>query len=93
MRNGILRWLAIIVGVEMVWNLGVAFVLSHSPSVSCVFPTRVQQICLCIALEQQRFQTVFWFSVGNTDCVSLLHMVALTLAFGELEFDGRVLPH
>ena len=40
-------------------------------------------------LEQQRFQPVFWF----TDCVSLLHMVSLTLALGGLEFDGRVFPH
>ena len=78
-------------------DVGRLFVLSHRPSVSlCVFPTRVQQICLCIALalwsssaSRQSFGFLFGYESGSTDCVSLLHMVSLTFA---LDFDGRVLP-
>ena len=65
-----------------------------------VFPTRVQQNCFCIALSlwsssasRQSFGFVFSYESGNTDCVSLLHMVSLTFALGGLVFDGRVLPH
>ena len=73
-------------------DVGRLFVLWHRPSVSLRLSHACSLALWSSSASRQSFCFVFGYESGNTDCVSLLHMVSLTFALGGLELDGRVLP-